>query len=247
MATYIRTITDQYDFNIVIDVTDNEVFVNTTGFDWVNIGELTAKNGDFFYNNKIISPDSEDYTLIEEILFEKVEVENIVIREAENLRLLQEQKELEAAEAEAAAASEAVATAERAASLAEKPNLIPEHERALPPNFEEMLEALPIPKLINYLEEFKDLEITIDVLKEWVVKNKEMQKFAAALQTATMDGKKVIFNTPYVRNQGTVNEETLPWMYSPHPDIEHYRSHMQLQQEQLELFLTKIKSDLGLV
>jgi len=247
MATYIRTITDQYDFNIVIDVTDNEVFVNTTGFDWVNIGDLTATNGDFFYNNKIISPHSEDYKLIEEILFEKVEVENVAIREAEEIRRLQAEKEWADEMARAEAENEAIAVAERAASLAEKPNLIPEHERALPPNFEEMLEALPIPKLINYLEEFKDLEITIDVLKEWVAKNKEMQKFAAALQTATMEGKKVIFDTPYVRNQGTENEETLPWMYTPHPDIEHYRSHMQLQQAQLELFLTKIKSDLGLV
>jgi len=247
MATYIRTITDQYDFNIVIDVTDNEGFVNTTGFNWVNIGNLTATNGDFFYNNKIISPHSEDYKLIEEILFAKIEVENVAIREADNLRQLQEQKELEAAAAEAEAEAEAVAASERAESLAEKPNLIPEPERNLPPNFEEMLEALPVPKLINYLEEFKDLEITIDVLKEWVAKNKEMQKFAAALQTATMEGKKIIFDTPYVRNQGTEYEETLPWMYTPHTDIEHYRSHMQLQQAQLELFLTKIKSDLGLI
>jgi hypothetical protein len=247
MATYIRTITDQYNFNIVIDVTDNEVFVNTTGFDWINIGNLTAKNGDFFYDNKIIACDTDDYKIIEALLFEKVEAENIALREAENTRRLQEEKELADAIASAEAEAEAIAAAERAASLSEKPSIIPENERALPPNFEEILDTLPIPTVINYLEEFKDLEITIDVLKEWAAKNKEMQKFAEALQTATMDGKKVIFNPPYTRLLGTVNEETLTWMYSPHPDIEHYRSHTQLQQEQLELFLTKIKSDLGLV
>ena len=250
MATYIRTITDQYDFNIVIDVTDNEEFVNTTGFDWINIGDLTAKNGDFFYDNKIISHESEDYTIIEEVMFEKVEANNIIIREEEEKKRQQAEQEWAEEVARAEAENEAIAVAERAAAAAElaaKPEVLPEHLRPVPENFEEVLATIPKPKLIDYREEFKDVDVTVELLKEWVAKNKEMTKFVAALSTATQDGKKVVFNPAYVRNAGTELEETLEWMYMPWDTVTEYYEHMVLQLEQLGLYLNLLKSTLGLI
>ena len=249
MTTYIRTMADHYELNHVIDVTDNEQFVNTTSFDWINIGELTAKNGDIFYDNKIISYDSEDYKIIEDIVFEKVEAENVAKRELEEQQRLQQEKEL----ADAMAAAEADAQekgltdrTEAELEITNKPAVLPEHLRPVPENFEEVLATLPIPNLIDYIVEFKDTPSTFELLKEWTAKNKEMLLFVAALETATIEGKKVIFAEPFTRNEGTPEEEILPFIYTPHPDLKHYQDHMKAQQANLELYLAKLRTDLGL-
>lgn len=67
---YIRTIKNNYDIDVVIDVTDNTDFVQTSGLDWIEIGNVQAENGNYYYDGKIISVDSDDYVIIENIIRE---------------------------------------------------------------------------------------------------------------------------------------------------------------------------------
>jgi hypothetical protein len=67
---YIRTIKNNYDIDVVIDVTDNTDFVQTSGLEWIEIGNTQSENGNYYYDGKIISVDSEDYVIIENIIKE---------------------------------------------------------------------------------------------------------------------------------------------------------------------------------
>lgn len=67
---YIRTIKNNYDIDVVIDVTDNADFVQTSGLDWIEIGDIQAENGNYYHDGKIISVDSDDYVIIENIIKE---------------------------------------------------------------------------------------------------------------------------------------------------------------------------------
>jgi len=74
---YIRTIKNNYDIDVVIDVTDNTDFVQTSGLDWIEIGNIQAENGNYYYDGKIISVDSDDYVIIENIIRESEEPERL--------------------------------------------------------------------------------------------------------------------------------------------------------------------------
>lgn len=75
--SYIRTIKSNYDLDIVIDVTDNQDFVQTSGLDWIDIGDQSAENGNYYHEGSIISVDSDNYSVIENIIFEAEEPERI--------------------------------------------------------------------------------------------------------------------------------------------------------------------------
>jgi hypothetical protein len=68
---YIRTFKNNYDIDIVVDFTDNIDYVQSSGLDWIEIGEQNAENGNYFYNGKVISVDSDDYSIIENLINEK--------------------------------------------------------------------------------------------------------------------------------------------------------------------------------
>ena len=85
---YIRTEKNIYDLDIVIDVSDNKDFVETSGLSWVEIQqEEPPAIGMYYYEGKFISIDSEDYKIIEDIIFEFEEPKRIV-REKEEQKLV---------------------------------------------------------------------------------------------------------------------------------------------------------------
>jgi len=89
---YIRIEKNNYDIDIVIDVTDNEHFVETSGLSWISVDvQDSPQIGDYYYENKFINLQSEDYKIIEDIIFEQEEVKRIA-REEEEARI---RKELE--------------------------------------------------------------------------------------------------------------------------------------------------------
>jgi hypothetical protein len=84
---YIRTEKNNYNIDIVIDVTDNEHFVQTSGLSWIETDvDISPQIGDYYYNNKFINLQSEDYKIIENIIFEYEEIKRIE-REAEEERI----------------------------------------------------------------------------------------------------------------------------------------------------------------
>lgn len=71
---FIRTITDRNGLQIVIDVSNDETLVNSTAFDWINVNNQTAAIGDYYYDGKIISPNSPEYeSIISPVIFSKEE------------------------------------------------------------------------------------------------------------------------------------------------------------------------------
>ena len=75
---YIRTEKNKYNIDVIIDVSDNEDFIKNTGLEWIKIDdEVKPDNGSYFYNEQIIPLGSENYHLIEEIIFEKEEPDRI--------------------------------------------------------------------------------------------------------------------------------------------------------------------------
>lgn len=87
---FIRTEKNNYGIDIIIDVTDNSEFVSTTNLEWIQINiDKQPEVGNYFHENKIISIESEDYSIIQEIIFEQEEVIRIE-REKEQERIFQE-------------------------------------------------------------------------------------------------------------------------------------------------------------
>jgi hypothetical protein len=97
--TFVRTITDKYGIEIIIDTTDNEDFVKIHSSDWKEIPN-TATPGDFYHNGKAISTSDDDYSLIQEIIFNEVEKENVILRAHEEEERLKEEQERAAAQLE---------------------------------------------------------------------------------------------------------------------------------------------------
>lgn len=102
---YIRTTKNNYDIDVIIDVTNNLDFVQSSGLDWIEIGENQAENGNYYYDGKIISVDSEDYVIIENIIKdieeparierERIQAELDAIAEEEFKKFLEEQEKLQ--------------------------------------------------------------------------------------------------------------------------------------------------------
>lgn len=91
---YIRTEKNNYDLDIIIDVTNNEEFVNTSGLDWIPIDlEEIPQTGSYFYDGKVVTLDSEDYKIIENIIFD-IEEPNRIVRDEEYRKLVEEFEKL---------------------------------------------------------------------------------------------------------------------------------------------------------
>jgi hypothetical protein len=58
---YIRTILNRSDVNVVVDITSDESYVNSTALDWIQIPKQEVHIGDYFINNQIIHPEGEGY------------------------------------------------------------------------------------------------------------------------------------------------------------------------------------------
>lgn len=97
--TFVRTLTDKYGIEIIIDTTENEEFAKLHLNDWKQLSN-TGIPGDFYYEGRAISSSSEDYGIIQELIFNEVEKENEIIRAKEEADRIQHEQELEAARLE---------------------------------------------------------------------------------------------------------------------------------------------------
>lgn len=89
---YVATIKNMYDLDIITAVSDNELFVSTTGCNWIEINDK-AKPGEYLIEGKIVGMDRDNYHIVEKIIFEIEEKERII-------REKQEQEERERIERE---------------------------------------------------------------------------------------------------------------------------------------------------
>lgn len=73
MYFYVRTQKNNYDIDVIIDVTSDSEFVANTDFEWTRISKLTEAPpiGAYYHDGKVITLESDDYGIIEGIIFEK--------------------------------------------------------------------------------------------------------------------------------------------------------------------------------
>jgi len=72
---YIRTFKNEYGIDIIIDATENSDFVQSSGLDWIEVANQEAENGNYFYDGKVISVDSDDYSIIQNLIDQKKQLQ----------------------------------------------------------------------------------------------------------------------------------------------------------------------------
>lgn len=217
---YIRTEKNIYDLDIVIDVSDNKNFVETSGLSWIEINqEESPVIGTYYYENRFISIDSEDYKIIEDLIFE-IEEPSRIEREEYNQRLLEEyQKRLQ----------------EEIDNL----ELPPAPEPLSVEEIREEIKDLPKPEA----KPIEGVESTQENYEQWTINLKNLECIINAYDSEkyTFDEGFITFNPPIEFPDGNVQERTvLPPSTTIEDQIEYLKEHKNYVLELIE----KIKTDL---
>jgi len=222
----IRTEKNIYDLDIVIDVSDNEEFIKTSGLSWVEIQqEEPPAIGMYYYEGKFISLDSEDYKIIEDIIFQKEEPKRIEREEYEK-KLLEEYQEKIQKEME------------------ERQEL--EKELLLPPEpipievIKEEIENLPKP----VAKPIEDIESTQENYEQWTTILKNLECSISAYDSGNYsieDDIVVIFNSPIKFPDGTTQKQVV---LPPSTTIEDQIEYLKKQKNHVLDLIERIKTDL---
>ena len=217
---YIRTEKNIYGLDIVIDVSDNKDFVETSGLSWVEIQqEEPPAIGMYYYEGKFISIDSEDYKIIEDIIFEFEEPKRIE-REKEEQKLLEEYQERIQKEME---------------------ELPPPPEPITIEEIKEKIEDLPKP----VAKPIEDVESTQENYEQWTIILKNLECSISAYDSGNYsveDDIVVIFNPPIEFPNGITQEQTiLPTSMTIEDQIEHLKENKNYVLELIERIKTDLK------
>lgn len=197
---YIRTEKNKYDIDVIIDVSDNEDFVKTSGFNWIEIdSEVRPNEGSYFYNEQIISLGSENYHLIEEIIFEKEEPDRI--EREKNLAEIVEIEEL----------------------LEEQETVI---ETELTQEQREILLNLPKPKAIT----LEDVESNRENYDLWSKNLKNIDVAIKAYESGnyTFENNEIKFNPPIEFPDGVIQHSVIiPLTMTVEEQIQHLKNQRQ--------------------
>ena len=223
---YIRTEKNIYGLDIVIDVSDNKDFVKTSGLSWVEIQqEEPPAIGMYYYEGKFISIDSEDYKIIEDIIFEFEEPKRIE-REKEEQKLLEEYQERIQKEIE-----------ER--QELEKELLLPLE----PISIEVIKEEIgDLPKPVA--KPIEDVESTQENYKQWTIILKNLECSISAYDSGNYsveDDIVVIFNPPIEFPDGITEKQVI---LPPSTTIEDQIKYLKVYKNYVLELIKRIKTDL---
>ncbi len=211
---YIRTEKNNYDLDVIIDVTDNENFVNTSGLDWISVdSEDIPQTGSYFYDEKVITLDSEDYKIIENIIFESEEPTRIV-RDEEYKKLIEEYEKLQE-------------------------QMILEQESNLEDTKEEILNNLP--KLVA--SPIENVDSTIENYNIWKdnLTNLEIMIRQYDSENYTVEDNVITFNPPIEFPDGTIQENVvLPYSMT----FQDQHNYLKEHKEYVQQLVDRIKNDL---
>lgn len=224
--SYIRTEKNIYDLDIVIDVSDNKDFVKTSGLSWVEIQqEEPPVIGMYYYEGKFISMDSEDYKIIEDIIFEFEEPKRIQ-REEEEQKLLKEYQERIQKEMEEI-------------KELEKKSLIPPEPLSIEV-IEEKIKDLPKP----IAKPIEDVESTQENYEQWTIILKNLECSISAYDSgkySVEDGIFIIFNPPIEFPDGTTQKQVI---LPPSTTIEDQIKYLKEHKNYVLELVKRIKTDL---
>lgn len=224
---YIRTDKNKYNIDVIIDVCDNVEFVNSTNLPWIEVDvEKKPENGNYYYDGKIISIGSDDYSIIENIIFEYEEP----LREErdKNLPIIPEEDD----------------------NLENIFDIVNENNQILPPEKppeiteEQKQEILQLerPKLNTY-DEVESNQENLELF-EFGLENIGRTISAYDSGNFTFSDNEVVFNPPIEYSNGQIEEKVIiPLSISLEEQIQHLKN----QREQMIILIDRIKKDLQIL
>ena len=248
MTTYIRVQRDKYDLDVVIDVTDNELLVETSGLEWIEInGNPTP--GDYYYQGRFIADHDGEYTTIQQVIHqleeERKAAEGIVTGEPQPEGVINEPEEQ---------ADPNPVMPEEMRWVAPPP---PEVPRASPdPLPQDLVEpTVPVPRnlpkpVVPTDADNRDLiPSTAETLNEWQEKNRNLRKLVERLQSGTgftIDSNyHISFNPPMIYEDPTgpgTFEHTGHLMMDD--TVEEYLEYLLAMDQYHQTVIARIQSDL---
>lgn len=217
---FIRTLTDRNNLEIVIEISNDLDFVNSTAVEWKQISDQSVEIGDYFYNNEIISPNSQTYDTIIAPVIQAGEEE---FKKQTGLSVPEEPpvdlEELERLHNEQQIVIETLPV--------EEPIIQSGPEINRPEGFE----SPPLPKVPDYSDE----HLTAENLTQWININNNVELYLNKLKSSDVsmiDGK-VIFAPPLTYPDGTVQSE---FYAIEHSDLQHlidYITQVDVKQKEL--------------
>jgi len=228
---HIRCITNKYNIKCIIDVCEDTDFARlTANLDWVDI-DGTAKPGDYYHNNKVISLDSDDYKIIEGIIHQHEEADRIA-REAEIARR---------------EAEEAARLAEMEQLSAEEESFEP-HTIKMPADLTKLREEIlahPVPGPVDYFNDPQPEQFVLADLDMWDHRVEESNRLISAVEAATWDNHAVIYNPPYRIAPGTEFESVREFDLVPHKSKADYISYLKATAINIKKYRDHVASQLG--
>lgn len=233
---HIRCITNKYNLNVVIDVCEDTDFARlTANLDWIDI-DGTAKPGDYYYNNKIISLDSDNYNIIEGIIHQAEEADRIA-REAEVAAQIA---------AEEARLAEMQKLSEAEDEVIAEPVEILVHK--LPDDVTKVKQEIlshPIPAPVNYFNDPQPEKFLLSDLDAWDHRVIESNRLISAVESSTWNDHVVTFDPPHRIAPGTEFEAIREYDIVPHKSKADYVSYLKATAENIKKYRDYVAAQLG--
>lgn len=243
--TYIRVQKDKYDLDVVIDVSDNQLFVETSGLEWLEItGNPTP--GDYYYQGRFIADHDGEYTTIQQVIHqleeERKAAEGIVTGTPQPEGEVNQDEVQEEPNPVMPVELKWVAPPPAAISSDPLPEDLVEPVVADPRN-------LPKPIVVDYTNDRILEPSTAENLNRWQENNRNHKKLIERLQSGTgftINSDHYIVFTPPLVYENTTNDETYEHHKSLMMDdtVEEYLEYL-LEMDTMQLALiARIQSEL---
>lgn len=217
---YIRTKENNYGIDIVIDITTDETFVSTSGLTWTQIESGDPQIGDYYYNNMFINLQSDNYSIIQDLIYNQEEPLRVQREEEEARR----QEELEA---------------QAASNIPDVPTPIEEPDQTINP--------ADLPRPVASASLYADIESTQEMYDMWSGVNANVKVLINALENGnpTIDNtaKTATFSTPVEFSDG-VTQST--FTYHVDEDFSDYLQYLKDTDGYQSDLLVRMRTDLGI-
>lgn len=204
---FIRTLTDRNGLEIVIDISNDKTYVESTSFEWKELADQPIMIGDYYHNGEIISISSDRYDLVIAPIIQVGEEEH--------------KKQV------------ALAVPEDVSGMIE-PDVVPSIEQipvtSIPVDRDTSI-ALPPPKLPDYSEEISSAEN----LSKWTEINNNLNLYINKLKSSevTWDNHHVTFDPPLTYPDGHVQNDFYVYEHTDLNDLISYIQQLDAKQREL--------------
>ena len=218
--SYIRTKQNIYGIDIVIDISTDENFVRTSGLEWTEISSGSPAIGDYYYNNQFINIDSDNYSIIRDLIHTQEEPNRVAREEEEARRLAELQAEIDAN-----------------APAAPTPVEVPD----------QTINPADLPRPVASASLYADIESTQELYDNWTEVNANLKTLINALENGspTIDNtaKTATFSTPVEFSDGVTQSI---FTYHVDEDFSDYLQYLKDTDGHQSDMIVRMRTDLGI-